>query len=269
MKRALWAMVAALVVACGGCGTSAEPIDRISEDLGGTFVQVNSATPQTAQTVVTAKYNAAQTAGDLNVVVVGWNDITAVVSSVVDTKGNTYALAVGPTRFTPSTLSQSIYYAKNIASAGAAANTVTVTFNVAAAFVDLRVAEYSGMDTSAPLDVVKAASGSSATSDTGTVTTTNANDLLVGANIVNHVTTNPATGYTKRIITSDGDILEDRVVSSVGAYGATAALNTTNNWVMQLAAFKIAGGADAGAERQRVAAVAESGAAASALFAGF
>ena len=42
-------------------------------------------------------FPAAQTAGDLNVVVVGWSDNTSTVQSVKDSAGNTYTLAVGPT----------------------------------------------------------------------------------------------------------------------------------------------------------------------------
>ena len=34
-----------------------------------------------------------QTAGNLNVVIIGWNDATTTVSSVADTEGNTYAIA--------------------------------------------------------------------------------------------------------------------------------------------------------------------------------
>jgi len=44
------------------------------------FAQANSATPQTPQTTVTVVYTAAQTAGNLNVVVVGWNDSSAQIS---------------------------------------------------------------------------------------------------------------------------------------------------------------------------------------------
>src|SRR5260370_29532816 len=61
-----------------------------------TFVQVNSATPQSPQTTVTVPFTAAQTAGNLNVVVVGWNDSTAPVSTLLDTKGNVYTPAGGP-----------------------------------------------------------------------------------------------------------------------------------------------------------------------------
>src|SRR6185437_1805424 len=62
-----------------------------------TYVQGNYADPQTPQTTVNVTFTAKQTVGDVNVVVVGWNDSTAAVSSVRDTAGNIYALAVGPT----------------------------------------------------------------------------------------------------------------------------------------------------------------------------
>ena len=39
-------------------------------------------------------------AGDLNVVIVGWNDATTQVSSLTDSNGNVYHLAVGPTVLT-------------------------------------------------------------------------------------------------------------------------------------------------------------------------
>ena len=68
-----------------------------------------------------------QTAGNLNIVVVGWNDITSTVSSVTDSLGNTYAQAAG--LVTGSAERQAIYYAKNIAGGS---NTVTVAFNQAA-----------------------------------------------------------------------------------------------------------------------------------------
>jgi hypothetical protein len=73
------------------------------------YVQGNFAAPQTPQTNVTVTYPAAQTAGDLSVVIVGWNDASAQVSSVTDSKGNVYQLAVGPTVLTGSDpLSQAI-----------------------------------------------------------------------------------------------------------------------------------------------------------------
>jgi fibronectin type 3 domain-containing protein len=205
-----------------------------------TFVQVNSATPQSSSSSVAVRYTGAQTVGDLNVVVVGWNDTTAQVQAVVDTLGNTYQRAVGPTVLSGSA-TQSIYYAANIAAASANSNTVTVTFSAAAAFPDIRIAEYRGIATTTPVDVVVGASGSSTSSNSGSITTTNANDLLVGANTVLTGTGAPGASFTSRVITSpDGDILEDRIVSATGSYSATATVSPTGGWIMQMAAFRAA-----------------------------
>src|SRR5438128_1030467 len=203
------------------------------------YVQGNSAVPQTSQTTVNVTFTAAQAAGDLNVVVVGWNDTTATVSSVADKSGNAYTLAVGPTAFT-GVLSQSIYYAKNIKSAAAAANIVTVTFSPAAAYPDIRILEYNGADLNSPVDVTAANTGNSSTTTSGSATTTNATDLLLGASMVATFTTGPGTGFTSSLLTSpDGDIAEDRMVTATGSYSATtAALSPAGPWVMQMVAFR-------------------------------
>jgi hypothetical protein len=204
------------------------------------FKQVNSnnntGLPPATASSVAVTYTAAQTAGDLNVVVVGWNDTTATVKSVTDTKGNAYALAVGPT-LVSGTLTQSIYYAKNIGSAAANGNTVTVAFNGSAAYPDVRITEYSGLSASSPLDTTAAATGNSTNSDSGAATTSWANELLFGANTMTQTVTGPGPGYTKRIITGDGDLVEDQVVSATGSYHATGPLSPAGAWIMQLVTF--------------------------------
>ena len=203
-----------------------------------TYVQSNYATPQTPQATVRVTFTAAQTAGDLNVVGVGWNDSTAVVSKVADSSGNTYTPAVGPTVLS-GFLSQSIYYAKNIASAAAGANSVTVTFSTAAVYPDIRILEYSGADRSNPVDVTAASSGSSTTSSSGAATTTNATDLIFGANVVRTTTSGPGSGFTKRLLTpQDGDIAEDKMTTATGIYSATAPVSPSGQWVMQMVAFR-------------------------------
>ena len=200
------------------------------------FVQVNAATPQAASASVAVTYAASQTAGNLNVVAVGWNDTTSTVNTVTDSRGNTYALAIGPTSGTG--LRQSIYYAKNIA---AGANTVTVTFSKAAAFVDVRVLEYSGLDTASPLDKTAGAAGSGTTASSGAATTTAANELIFGAGMTAAAFTGAGSGFISRVITTpDADNAEDRSVSATGSYSATAP-NSSSNWVMQMATFKASG----------------------------
>jgi len=204
-----------------------------------TYVQGNYATPQTPQTAVLVTFTAAQVAGDLNVVVVGWNDGTAVVDTVTDTSGNLYTLGVGPT--VNGSLSQSIYYARNIAAAAAGANTITVTFASAAAYPDIRILEYGGADPSNPVDVTAADSGMSTTSSSGSATTTHPTDLIFGATMVANYTNGPGTGFTNRILTSpDGDIAEDDMVMATGSYSATAPITPSGPWIMQMVAFRTA-----------------------------
>jgi len=171
----------------------------------------------------------------MNIVVVGWNDTTSAVQSVKDSTGNTYYLAIGPT--TGSGLSQSIYYASNVV---AGPNTVTVTFNQAAAYPDVRILEYKGLTT---LDVKAGTSGTGATANSGTATTTVANELIFGADTISTTTGGAGSGFTSRIITSpDSDIAEDKIVTAVGSNSAAATVNSSGAWVMQMATFYAAGG---------------------------
>ena len=226
-------------------GLSPEQIQQIYNGAGGdapsgviSYVQSNYATPQSSQTTVSVTYTAAQVAGDLNVVAVGWNDSTATVSSVTDTKGNTYTRAIGPT-VQSGYASQSIYYAKNIVAATAGTNAVKVTFSRAAVSPDIRILEYSGADHTNPVDVAVAASGNSGSSSSGSATTTNATDLIFGANIVQTLTSGPGSGFTKRQLTQpDGDISEDKMVTTTGSYSAVAPLAYSGPWIMQMVAFR-------------------------------
>src|SRR5262249_38741330 len=118
------------------------------------------------------------------------------------------------------------------------ANTVRVMFSTAAAYPDIRILEYSGVDPRNPVDVTAASSGNSASSSSGSVTTTNATDLIFGANIVQTTTTGPGSGFTSRLLTSpDGDIVEDRIVTATGRHSATAPLSS-GQWIMQMVAFR-------------------------------
>jgi hypothetical protein len=202
------------------------------------FVQVAAATPQTTIQSVTVTYPGAQAAGNFNIVVVGWNDRAATVQSVTDGAGNIYTLAIAtPGPQTGAALTQSIYFAANIKGGG---NTVTVTFNQAAKTPDIRILEYAGVAGEGALDQTAGASGKSATSQCGPVTTTAANELIFAANTVATGTTAAGSGYTSRIITAapGQDIAEDQMVSSIGSFNATAPLRASGNWVMQMVTFR-------------------------------
>jgi len=202
---------------------------------GISFVQVAAATPQTPTATVNVSYPAAQAQGNLNVVVVGWNDTTALVQSVKDSAGNTYNLAIGPTSGTA--LRQSIYYAPNIVGGS---NTLTVAFNQAAIAPDVRILEYRGVTT---LDVTSGASGNSTIASSGSAATTSANELIFAADTIFTMTNGAGTGFTTRIVTSpDGDIAEDAIASVAGTGAASATLTSPGPWVMQMATFSAGSG---------------------------
>jgi len=205
------------------------------------FVQGANTTHNGAFSTVTVPLASAQNAGDLNVVAIGYSDATATVTSVTDSKGNVYTRA--GTTLTPGNgvaASLVYYYAKNIVAAAANTNTITVKFSSAVTWPDIRVAEYQGVDPTNPLDGAVGASGTGVSLDSGALTTTNSSDLLVGATYVLNGIAGAGSQYTLRIMSGDEDVLEDRTVSSVGTYNATASQISSGWWMIDLAAFKAA-----------------------------
>jgi len=203
-------------------------------------VQVNSATPQTSQSTVTVPYTQAQGAGDLNVVAIGFNNATSTITNVTDSAGNVYQLAAPLT--TKSGFSQAIYYAKSIKAAAAGANSVTVTFSAAVPFADVRVAEYSGLSQTNPLDTSASAGGTGTTASSGNLTTAGANEVIFGAGVTSSLFEGGTNGFTSRIITpTDGDIAGDEFVGARGTYAATAHVADSGAiWIMQAVAFRAA-----------------------------
>ncbi len=66
------------------------------------------------------------------------------------------------------------------------------------------------------------------------------NVLIFGAGMTTTHFTGAGTGFTSRIITSpDGDIAEDKNVTSTGSYSAAAPV-TSSKWVMQMVALRAA-----------------------------
>ncbi len=212
-----------------------------TQSPGISFVQQNFTTKsKNSQASVSATYSLAQSAGDLNIVVIGWNDAAATISSVTDSSGNSYALAGSVVRGTA--LTQAIYYAKNIAAAGAGANAVTVRFNNSgASFPDLRIFEYAGIDPVNPLDAANGSSGNGFTASSGPVTTNAANELVFASDTVLSKTLAPGSGYVPIVFTTFFDIVEHRVRSQKGIFKPSASLDAKTNWVMQAATFKAAG----------------------------
>jgi hypothetical protein len=199
------------------------------------FIQQAYSVPQTAQLTVSVTYPQSQTAGNANILAIGWNDAVANITNVSDSASNNYQVAV-PT-FRGNGMSQVIYYCPNIKSG---TNIVTVKFNQPAVFVDLRITEYSGLSQTNVFDIGTFGTGNGTTAGSGPITISSTNELLFAAGMTASTFGAPGPGFTQRVITSpDGDIVEDQIANSTNSFNGTASLSS-GAWLMQIAAFKAA-----------------------------
>lgn len=191
-------------------------------------------------------------AGSL-IVVVGRVGATGRTITVTDTQSSSYSLGCQQV-ITSDSSELFVHYAMNTAGG---ANTVTWAISGAAATVRFTIMEVSGAATSSVLDGCSGAEASSTTLTGGTVNTTVANVLLLGAGQnTNSVTFTAGSGYTLRSVvpaTNERLMIETQVVSSTGAYTATATQSTSLAYAMITAAFKEAsGGGPAAPTRPRI-----------------
>lgn len=183
------------------------------------------------------------TAGNLIVVLVRANTSTnPFVSSITDTAGNTYTRI---SNLSGGGDTSELWYAKN--TSGNGSNVVTVTFNGTYATWSGSTAQYSGCDTSSPLDATASATANSTSVTSSSFTTAQADEVIVGASQISQVggTWTPDTGYTNRVTDSSGVTnIQDKIVSTIqttvttkGTCGSGAPMH------IHVATFKAAGGA--------------------------
>jgi hypothetical protein len=186
------------------------------------------------------------TAGNLLILAVGAG---GAVTGVSDTRGNTWVKAVNYDESSTILLATEIWYAENCAGG---ANTVSYTGGFSS-FEYMGIAEYSGVATSSSLDKTQKARWpdpvqSSAADSGATATTAQSAELLIGA--IGNESSRTATwggSFTERqdgLGTSRGLTLADRIVSSTGAYSATATLSGVCSWQSLIATFKAAAASD-------------------------
>lgn len=174
-------------------------------------------------------------AGSAIVAVANWNDNTTTLDSVTDDAGNTY-VAAGPA-VSNGTHTCRAYVAQN-ATAGATAVTYHFSANSFGGFIELYVSEYVGVDATAAVDQHSEAFGTSAVPDSGAKTTTTAKELIYGFGSGASSVTNGGT-YTSRDA-SNGNRVEDKLVSSIGSYSADFTM-TSGTWIAIMVTLRQAG----------------------------
>ena len=159
------------------------------------------------------------------------------VTSLVDSKGNTYQRKLGPVRNPQGGgVTLYIYVAQNVVAAEANTNTITVIFDQAVYYPDLKVSVYRGIQGNSV--GVFSGQGVSSLTMAGPMAIAQSQALVVAGNNVWTATTAAGSGWTKRTISPDGDIVEDQIISAPGTYTAIAPLNESGAWIMGMIALQ-------------------------------
>jgi hypothetical protein len=164
-----------------------------------------------------------------------WETVT-----VTDSAGNVYADAVSQGQ-TVEGHQVHLFYAKNIA--GAAANTVTALFSGTNNHPFLAIYEYSGLNTTNPLDKTAQAEGSSSVANSGmTAVTSSANELVFAAAGLPASYTGTATAGTGYAMLQQDTgtsraANEVATASSTASFAAIFGLNPSTDWTAILATF--------------------------------
>ena len=157
-----------------------------------------------------------------------------------DSNGNGYALATSQAQ-TSDGHQVLLFYARNIV---AGANTVTAAFSGTNNHPWLAVFEYTGLNTTAPLDQIAHAQGSGSTADSGATGTTSSANALVFAAAGLPATysgiVTAASGYTlqQQNMSASRSATESMNVNSIGSFRGTFNLNAPTNWSAVTAIFK-------------------------------
>lgn len=174
---------------------------------------------------------------------------TTEVSSVTDSKGNSYSIA-GARTVSASGDSIELWY--SIVGSAGASHTITVDLE-GSTFISVCAAWYNGFTATPVLDQTTGNTGNGTAIDSGNVTIATADELLVGGGTHLHVE-NAATGFIAgtnfSIAAQYGNsadnataYIEDRIVAATGTYSAPASVNTgvgggSGNWAARIATFK-------------------------------
>nr|HEX4316530.1 hypothetical protein [Kofleriaceae bacterium] len=198
------------------------------------FVQGTSATTTSGTSLVATLPDAVQR-GDLIVVAVGALDGGMQIKKVGDTFP-TNAYAVAAPEESAGNLAEAMLFA---VSTGSGSDHVTVQFSRSESFVDVRVGVYRSLvsdGTGQAVDVIASAHDTSGTA-TVSLTTQHADELIVAADYTDGTTTGPGPGMMLRELSSDHDLLEDRLGDVGETYTVDAELQTPVTWAMQAVSF--------------------------------
>lgn len=202
----------------------------------------------TGQTSITATVGATGVAqNSLLVVTLGFGNTASPTLAVADSKGNTYQLDKSQHDATNGT--NAVIYSALAATALVQNDTVTVTATVTTInFPIMDVYEVTGAATTSWLDGTPAgATGTSTSPSSGNVTTSNADDLIMGVMFFSGGATTLTAGSNLTVLVNrqpgtKSYATEYRIVSATGSYPANGTISN-DSWSAAAAAYKQAAAA--------------------------
>jgi hypothetical protein len=131
---------------------------------------------------------------------------------------------------------------------GVTGGTYSLTCNYSAAvYPGIAIQSYSGVNTSSPNDGTNNGPGSlSNAPDAGTISTTNANDLILACATTDYgssLTWTEPNGFTLRQSYGNGVVsttfaCAERIATATGTYGSAWSISASANWIAAIAAEK-------------------------------
>ena len=227
-------VVVALLIASAQGRTAA---DSVTTGVGaGQFVQWTSGDSGSAS--VSTTYQSQRSASGNMVLAFSHWDNQTLTAQVSDNLGNKYVSIGEPINSGPTARFQ-LWYARNIK--GGVPLAVTVTYSGrTTSFSLIDVAEYSGLDRSAPLDAFASAPGTGTLQDSGPARHTTAmNETVVGFFGYSGygLPYKAGAGFSARAY--DGSsFLEDRAVTVAGSYRATVTSSRDDSWAAFVVCLK-------------------------------
>jgi hypothetical protein len=171
-----------------------------------------------------------QQAGNVNVVFLGWFDLTSLPDvHVTDSNNNAYSLAKSDLI---GTAAQQVWVATSIK---AGANVVHGVLGQAALGPDMRVFEYTGIG---PTDTTAGATGDDATDAATSVVADVHGRLAVIGGSARGSYGMPGASFSMVLLDTGGDFAGEQLLGDAGSYKATAVLAYGGYWVMQLVTFR-------------------------------
>lgn len=154
--------------------------------------------------------------------------------AIVDTQGNTWVQLFSVTNGSDTNVAWAAYNVK--------AGTNSVTFSQPTqSSLQAIIAEYTGVTSVTPLDQTASATGTSTSPSSGNVTTTVANELILGFvsnSNTNGLTITPGSGFSTRQTVNGNTYLEDKTVTATGVNAATATLSSSKPWFAAVVTLK-------------------------------